>query len=325
MNATDRMLASIEAAALRLLVPTYLRALTVQLQGELATEIWAEFARILERALVLAHLVGRTHVLNHLQMQGTRVAVHNRPLEEVRYADLPDGSHMLTGAFLEALKAFETRVPRLAGTLLKVGAKARAQAFAITGLEGTRGLRRLKARIQATLAGPDGAQAEGLPAPSGAGGGLAGFVAEGQDLGLGVAAAQLETVYRVNVMHALNQGTKDMLAAPDVAEHVALLQLNEIHDRRTRGNPNGLYPDAPPHFQMDGFVERPTHPVWEKITPPNGFNCRGSISPLTWVRAEQMGLARASERVLLQAAIDQHNGARWGYINRGEYPDPGFK
>lgn len=325
MNATQQTLASIEDAARRLLQSTYLRALTVQLSGDLATELWAEFATILERTLVLADLTGRAGVIHQLRTQGESFPVSNKPLAEVHYADLPDGPRMLTGAFLEAVKAFEDKVPRLRQALLNAGSRARAQAFTITGVEGTGALRRLKARIQAVLQGPTTPGAPGQPAPSVPGGGLQGFVAEAQDMGLKLASARLETVYRVNVMQALNRGTKEMLDAPDVSEHVALLQLDEIHDRRTRGNPSGLYPDAPPHFQMDGFVERPSHPVWEKITPPNGFNCRGSISPLTWVRAEQMGLAKASERRLIQPAIDRHNGERWGYINRGEYPDPGFK
>src|SRR5262249_30012823 len=113
--------------------------------------------------------------------------------------------------------------------------------------------------------------------------------------------------------------------APGVQTQTALWVLHEIHDRRTRGNPGGLYPDAGPHYQMDGFIEAPSNPVWAAIgwPGPAGFNCRRSVAPMTWATAQQRGFADESNQ-LIQSAIDAHNGPRWGYIASGAYPDPGF-
>ena len=65
---------------------------------------------------------------------------------------------------------------------------------------------------------------------------------------------RLETIYRNNLGSSYNEASARILEEPDVHEVIPLVMLNEIRDRRTRGNPNGLYPDRGFHWQMDGFV-----------------------------------------------------------------------
>ena len=60
------------------------------------------------------------------------------------------------------------------------------------------------------------------------------------------------------------------------------------------------------------------------LVPPNGFNCRGSLEPVTFDEAKRMGFIRKDE-TLDRAALARYNAARQRIIDRGDYPDPGFK
>jgi uncharacterized protein with gpF-like domain len=62
--------------------------------------------------------------------------------------------------------------------------------------------------------------------------------------------------------------------------------------------------------------------VWKRITPPLGFQCRCTISPLTWLTAERMHLAKNG--ALIQSALDRRNARQWKLIESGQIPDPGF-
>lgn len=117
--------------------------------------------------------------------------------------------------------------------------------------------------------------------------------------------------------------TYRQLSEPEMQSETALWCLREVRDNRTCGNPDGLYPRAGPHFLMNGFLERPDHPVWAIIWPPNGLRCRASISPMPWSEAIAAGFA-TKNRKLIRSAINKWNGKRWRLIKSGRYPDPGY-
>ncbi len=105
-----------------------------------------------------------------------------------------------------------------------------------------------------------------------------------------------ETVFRTNVMDAYNQGRKKVLDDDDVKEAFPAWRISEIIDGRTR----------PSHARADGLTFMADDPVWQKITCPNGYNCRGVILP-----------------------ISKFDFTRDMLSNPGDipadYPDPGFK
>ena len=43
---------------------------------------------------------------------------------------------------------------------------------------------------------------------------------------------------------------------------------------------------------------------------------------VSWPDAERLGIA--TDGIIDYKALESYNGARQGYIDRGEYPDPGF-
>lgn len=80
-----------------------------------------------------------------------------------------------------------------------------------------------------------------------------------------------ETVFRTNVMDAYNQGRKEGLEDPDVVEGFPAWRISEILDARTRAE----------HAAADGLTFMADDPVWSRITPPNGYNCRGVLVPIS--------------------------------------------
>lgn len=132
-----------------------------------------------------------------------------------------------------------------------------------------------------------------------------------------------EMIVRTNLLSAINKSQMD-----NVNNEVVLIRLDEIRDKRTRGNPSGLYPNTNknmhPHWQMDGFIETPNNPVWKTITPPNGYNCRATLNFIGFDEAYELGLINKNH-IVNQAILNKLNKNKWSYISSGVYPDKGFK
>jgi SPP1 gp7 family putative phage head morphogenesis protein len=83
--------------------------------------------------------------------------------------------------------------------------------------------------------------------------------------------SRLETVVRTNVSEALNEGRKSFFEDPSLEGYVVAYQYSAIMDDRVRPN----------HAAMDGRIYSVNSPVWQMFTPPNGFNCRCILIPIT--------------------------------------------
>lgn len=103
----------------------------------------------------------------------------------------------------------------------------------------------------------------------------------------------------------------------------ALWEIREIMDSVTRGNPSGVYRDDGFHWQVNGYMATMEDIVRQNIVPPCGHNCRAQLVPVSWTRAERLGLV--SDGTIDWAALRAYNAERQGYIDRGQYPDPGFR
>ena len=125
-------------------------------------------------------------------------------------------------------------------------------------------------------------------------------------------AARLETVYRTNMQPASNEGHMATMRAPEVKYVAPLGMIVEIQDPRSR----------PHHAVMDGYVNTVEVIDQLQLRPPNGFNCRGTVRSVSWTEAETLGLVKDGE--VDWDALSRYNGKRQGFIDRGEYPDPGF-
>ena len=126
-------------------------------------------------------------------------------------------------------------------------------------------------------------------------------------------ANRLETIYRTNLQSAFNEGHMASMRSPEVKSVAPLAMIVEIQDPRSRDH----------HAAMDGYINTVEYFDRFQIAPPNGFNCRGTVRVVSWTEAENLGLV-GDDGEIDWKALERYNGNRQGYIDRGEYPDPGF-
>lgn len=293
-------------------MPLYLDALTAQMLGGDGEAEWDEFRKVFARALILSNLTARVDTLNALAGEGIEPEVENEPFQPEELQFQAPASGLLSEPFTEAINAFASRIPNLRIEVDAMLPEARAQAFFVTGVESREAIISIQAKLGRTME-------EIATRPDV---GLRDFIDWTQEEGAAnLAEARLETIYRTNTSTANNAGRFQQLQQLD--EFIAMYRLNEIQDARTRGNPAGLHPDAGPHFQMNGFMAATNDSIWGVIWPPNGFNCRASVSPISWTSARRMGLADEND-VLDVQAVEARNGPRRGFVESGAYPDEGF-
>lgn len=102
-----------------------------------------------------------------------------------------------------------------------------------------------------------------------------------------------------------------------------LWEIREIMDRRTRGNPNGDFPEGS-HWQVNGYISTMEEIVRQDCVPPCGWNCRAALVPVGFERARRLGLLRDDDRIDWEA-LRLYNQTRQPYIDNGLYPDRGFR
>lgn len=93
-----------------------------------------------------------------------------------------------------------------------------------------------------------------------------------------ITPARLETIVRTNFSEAMNMGRKNMMDDPDLADFVPYRQYSAIMDDRVRES----------HAAMHGRIYKSTNPIWDTILPPNGFNCRCTVIPITKLELKRM-------------------------------------
>ena len=81
-------------------------------------------------------------------------------------------------------------------------------------------------------------------------------------------ASRIETIVRTNISEAYNQGRKAEFVA--MGDDVPAYQYSAILDSRTRDD----------HAAMDLKIYLKDDPIWDRWTPPNGFNCRCILVPV---------------------------------------------
>lgn len=111
----------------------------------------------------------------------------------------------------------------------------------------------------------------------------------------------LRTVFRTNTMSAYNEGRRAIFEDEDVADEVVAYMYNAIDDDRVR----------PAHAAMDGKIFQKNDPIWTQWWPPNGYNCRCTVDPVTRDEAARL------RPDLISTAAPALDG-------QAAQPDPGF-
>lgn len=91
----------------------------------------------------------------------------------------------------------------------------------------------------------------------------------------------LELVYRNNLQTAYNAGRYAEMTSPLMKSEFPLWEYNAINDGDTR----------PSHKAMDGKRYRPDNAIWDTWYPPNGHQCRCSVSMINVDEVDEEGLS----------------------------------
>jgi len=196
--------------------------------------------------------------------------------------------HMPRVPFVEAAEDIVSREPRLAQGWLEVQrlygtergfALARSSDLAITG------------RVQDYIAAAIKAGAS-LPKSEAIIAGIGDWT-----------SAYAAQVFQTNIASAYTAGRFAQVEDPDVAHAIGAFRYTTAGDIDVRDN----------HAAADGMIAAPGDPVWTKMRPPAGFNCRCGLDLMSWPELRRMGL------------VDRPGHVRTGRVPPGAFPDPGFK
>jgi SPP1 gp7 family putative phage head morphogenesis protein len=84
-------------------------------------------------------------------------------------------------------------------------------------------------------------------------------------------AFTLDTAFQTAMQKCYSAGRLEQMQEPHMLDALPFWQYWTVGDLRVR----------PEHAALDGFVARAIDPVWLKIYPPSGFNCRCSVVPIS--------------------------------------------
>ena len=317
-------------AAFQQSAPAYIEAVAATIEGS-PSEAWRDFEVVTARAILLSYLVGIAQTFEEAE-----IAADQFEPDKVAYAkiDWPldvGFDEFRVEPFEEAIRLFDERIPMLASNVPKLAQIAKAQAAEIAMAEKLGVVAKLDGQTNAisqalgtafwvsdvdqptTIALKDLiSQAvrgvlpdERLSLPE--------FIDRAWLVGAqGLTASRLETVYRTNMQSAYNEGHMSTLRAPEVKKVAPLVMIVEMQDPRSRDH----------HAAMNGYIHTVEEFDRRQLSPPNGYNCRGTVRTVSWTEAERLGLVDNDQ--IDFDALKRYNGNRQGYIDRGEYPDPGF-
>ncbi len=229
-------------------------------------------------AMVSGDLLGRAQVAR--QARGAKVSIadvqiafpgqgllsHGSPASHVSYADL--GTLDIEPLPPEdAIRLFRDKVPLTRGAFDQLVEAYRGRAFTIAKQETVAAVEVVQSWVDKVLADRLTFKQfrDGLDTAAEAGGIRA------------VNPYHARTVFETNVQTAYNAGRYEMYNAPEVVEAFPLFQYHTVGDARVR----------PAHAAMHGFTARRDNPVWDTWWPPNGYNCRCTVTAISQVEVDR--------------------------------------
>ncbi len=251
----------------------------------------------LARHLASADLLGRMQIMRHTRKLTGRMPPLSAAGHSVRFEEEDQPNPAASFSFDLANPSAETFLRQLTPVTRQVfdglTAQYRAQAFTLAGVSDVRLLQRIQDEL-AQIA-KDGGTVEDFRAAVRKLTGDA-DVAE-------LNAFTLDTAFNTAMQKAYSAGRLQQMREPHVQEALPFWQYWTVGDLRVR----------PEHRVLDGFLARAIDPVWLKIYPPSGFNCRCSVVPVPEEDALKED-PQASEGGLMRLPL----------LARALVPSPGF-
>lgn len=249
----------------------------------------ARLAELLEQTITYSDLLGRRRLM--LEAKGGKKELPEAPaktMSMMAFASRKDSPVLPNVPFTEAVDDILSREPVIARSFRRVGdILRRRHAFALArsaSLELTKKIRDTVGRMMR----------EGK-----------GEVRAGEVISrLGDwSAAYGRTVYRTNLATAYSAGRFAQARDPEVSEFVGAFEFQAVQDSDAR----------PHHRAAHGLLASTTDPIWERYSPPLGFNCRCSLRMVDRFELKERNLLHAGR-------VQRKEPATF----RAAHPDKGF-
>jgi SPP1 gp7 family putative phage head morphogenesis protein len=250
--------------------------------------IQLQVAEQLARHWAAANVLGRLSVVNNVhQKTGKKVplAMSTRPNLHFADDDVDLGNAMLdlnlpaddADAYIRGL------TPVTKDTFDGLTAQYRKLAFTVAGTADTRLIAKVRDEL-AAVAQRGGTQQDFEAA----------VAKMTTDAGVeSLNAFSLDTAFQTTTAKAYSLGRYEQLTDPDTKSVIPFWQYMTVGDDRVR----------PAHAAIDGFQASADDPVWNKIYPPNGFNCRCIVIGLLPEEADEDASEGGTERLPLLAKL----------------------
>ncbi len=124
-----------------------------------------------------------------------------------------------------------------------------------------------------------------------------------QQLGESWTESYARMAFRTNVNTAITAGRFRQAQDPEVRAVTPCFRFDAVGDVDTRDN----------HGAANGLVFRVDNPVWNRIAPPLGYNCRCQVSAVSTPMLRRMG------------RIDERGQIVEDRLPMGAFPDEGFR
>lgn len=312
-SAVDRLVEKLSLPAAEILQRATYE--TVVGNYEAANAAWVEYEQKLAKNSFVMLLAGHAAVVKRLKRRKL-TPPRIRPTTAKFSIEIQSRK---TLPFLEAARMFSKDIPEVEGLVEELIRAANQIASAYTEKEMATAPRAMVKRIVDALQKAAPTAAEGSVLTYADPEAVAAAIQS--SLGFKVAQDRMATDYRTALMDSFNAGSYQRMQESKAV--IPVYMLSEIKDRRTRGNPHGLYPDAGPHYQMDGFCAVSDDPIWGLVWPPNGYNCRADVIALTYPECQKRGWIKDDGTLDRQKIHNQFVKQR-RFVESGEYPDKGF-
>lgn len=220
-------------------------------------------------AMTLADLVGRARVVEEARGDGVDVALDPTPA----FADV--AAQILPFTSIEpeaAMEIFRQKYAVTREAFDRMAKRYRASAFTIARVESIALIEKVQIEV-------DRAIAQGLSQQQ--------FTSNAEEVlraaGVTLDPFHIETVFRTNVLSAYGAGRLSQQL--QVKRALPYWEYVTVRDSRVRDE----------HAALHGFLARWDDPVWKRIYPPNGYNCRCGVRVHTQAAGERLAADRGQD------------------------------
>jgi len=193
----------------------------------------------------------------------------SRVKEMFKSSDIEDA---VIQSFEQARATFANKVPLTDDEFRKLTAMAKSDAFAMASIKSKQVVNALKSSLEDAILNGTSEQVWKNKARTL----LNGY-------GLNPSPAHLGNVYRTNIFSSYAKA--NYAEYKTITEEFPAMMYDSIGDNRTR----------PAHLALDGQVFLADDEIWNSIYPPNGFNCRCSVIPMSVKKLKKVKIAKGKD------------------------------